>query len=118
MKKVTGGLPFGWEKKVDEEGKILFVNNEKNIQSFTDPRLAFAQEVKKLTTTFFHHNKLTSFISFRRQARPSVRSSTPPPQPPQSSTERTSATKSRSSRAATRGSASKQPNPSPTTAVK
>lgn len=45
MKKVTGNLPFGWEKKVSEsDGKILFINTEKNVQSFTDPRLAFAQE--------------------------------------------------------------------------
>jgi WW domain-containing oxidoreductase len=45
MKKVTGNLPFGWEKKVEEDGRILFINTEKNVQSFTDPRLAFAQEV-------------------------------------------------------------------------
>lgn len=44
MKKVTGNLPFGWEKKVEPDGRILFINTEKNIQSFTDPRLAFAQE--------------------------------------------------------------------------
>lgn len=44
MKKVSGDLPFGWEKSVDDDGKILFVNAEKNVQSFTDPRLAFAQE--------------------------------------------------------------------------
>lgn len=44
MKKVTGDLPFGWEKKVADDGRILFINAEKNVQSFTDPRLAFAQE--------------------------------------------------------------------------
>ncbi|KAL7014593.1 hypothetical protein ACKWTF_016018 [Chironomus riparius] len=44
MKKVTGSLPYGWEKKVEEDGRILFINAEKNVQSFTDPRLAFAQE--------------------------------------------------------------------------
>lgn len=44
MKKVSGDLPFGWEKKVEDDGRILFVNAEKNVQSFTDPRLAFAQE--------------------------------------------------------------------------
>ena len=44
MKKVSGDLPFGWEKKVEGDGRIIFKNVEKNIQSFTDPRLAFAQE--------------------------------------------------------------------------
>lgn len=44
MKKVSGDLPFGWEKKVEDDGRILFINAEKNIQSFTDPRLAFSQE--------------------------------------------------------------------------
>lgn len=44
MKKVSGDLPFGWEKKVEDDGRILFTNTEKNVQSFTDPRLAFAQE--------------------------------------------------------------------------
>lgn len=48
MKKVTGDLPLGWEKTVESDGKIVFVNNEKNVQSFTDPRLAFAQEEKSL----------------------------------------------------------------------
>lgn len=33
MKKVTGDLPFGWEKKVEDDGKIIFVNSEKNVQS-------------------------------------------------------------------------------------
>ena len=44
MKKVSGNLPIGWEKKVESDGRILFINAEKKIQSFTDPRLAFAQE--------------------------------------------------------------------------
>lgn len=44
MKKVSGDLPFGWEKKVEDDGRIIFSNAEKNVQSFTDPRLAFAQE--------------------------------------------------------------------------
>lgn len=44
MKRCTGNLPFGWEKKIEEDGRILFFNAEKNVQSFTDPRLAFAQE--------------------------------------------------------------------------
>jgi len=44
MKTVSGDLPYGWEKKVEDDGKILFCNKEKNVTSFTDPRLAFAQE--------------------------------------------------------------------------
>lgn len=44
MKRVSGSLPYGWEKKVESDGRILFINAEKNIQSFTDPRLAFAVE--------------------------------------------------------------------------
>lgn len=46
MKKVTGELPFGWTKRVEDDGRIVFVNAEKNVQSFTDPRLAFAEEEK------------------------------------------------------------------------
>lgn len=45
MKKVTGDLPIGWEKKVEEDGRIIFVNKDKNINSLADPRLAFADEV-------------------------------------------------------------------------
>lgn len=44
MKKVVGELPFGWEKKIEDDGRIIFKNPDKNIQSFTDPRLAFAVE--------------------------------------------------------------------------
>lgn len=46
MKKVTGDLPFGWEKKVEDDGRILFINAEKQMKSFVDPRLAFAEEEK------------------------------------------------------------------------
>lgn len=44
MKKISGELPFGWERIVEADGRILFKNVEKNIQSLTDPRLAFATE--------------------------------------------------------------------------
>lgn len=45
MKKVSGDLPIGWKKIVEgSDGKIIYVNIQKNIQSFTDPRLAYAQE--------------------------------------------------------------------------
>lgn len=43
---VSGDMPFGWEKKTDEEGKTIFVNQENGRQTFTDPRLAFAVEEK------------------------------------------------------------------------
>lgn len=33
MKKVTGDLPLGWKKKVEDDGRIIFVNSEKNVQS-------------------------------------------------------------------------------------
>jgi WW domain-containing oxidoreductase len=49
MKKVTGDLPFGWEKKVEDDDRIIFVNKEKNIQSLSDPRLAFAEEDQAVT---------------------------------------------------------------------
>ncbi len=45
MKRVVGDLPFGWKKKVEEgTGKILFINDLENKQTYTDPRLAFAIE--------------------------------------------------------------------------
>ncbi|CAO1365959.1 unnamed protein product [Diamesa hyperborea] len=44
MKKVKGDLPLGWQKSVGEDGKILYTHSEKNLSSFTDPRLAFAVE--------------------------------------------------------------------------
>lgn len=45
MKKVSGDLPYGWEKHVEADGRIIYVNSQTNFQSFTDPRLAFAQEL-------------------------------------------------------------------------
>jgi len=39
-------MPFGWEKKEDEHGDIVYVNSENNRQTYTDPRLAFAVEEK------------------------------------------------------------------------
>lgn len=45
MKKVTGDLPYGWEKKIEESsGKTIFVDHEKKQTTYTDPRLAFASE--------------------------------------------------------------------------
>ena len=48
MKKVSGDLPHGWEKKIEGDGRIIFTNAEKNVQSFVDPRLAFAVEQQSL----------------------------------------------------------------------
>lgn len=39
-------MPFGWEKCVDEEGKVYYKNKETNRTTYTDPRLAFAIEEK------------------------------------------------------------------------
>lgn len=50
MKKVVGDLPIGWEKIVEQDGRIIFVNKEKNIQSLSDPRLAFAEEEVNAST--------------------------------------------------------------------
>lgn len=44
MKKVATNLPLGWKKATDSEGRIIFINQEKSIQSLSDPRLAFAEE--------------------------------------------------------------------------
>lgn len=44
MKKVAENLPLGWESSLDDNGKTIFINAEKNIQTTADPRLAFAEE--------------------------------------------------------------------------
>ncbi|KAI1297427.1 WW domain-containing oxidoreductase [Halotydeus destructor] len=41
-KRVSGELPFGWEKTVEADGTVIFVET-----SYTDPRLAFAVEDKE-----------------------------------------------------------------------
>jgi len=43
-KRVGGSLPFGWERKVLEDGKIVYVDHENCRTTFADPRLAFAVE--------------------------------------------------------------------------
>lgn len=40
---VTGDLPFGWERKITEDGTIYFVDHENQKTTYTDPRLAFAE---------------------------------------------------------------------------
>ncbi|XP_055609815.1 WW domain-containing oxidoreductase [Uranotaenia lowii] len=45
MKRVSGDLPIGWSRKVEEStGKIIFVEEATQRKSYTDPRLAFAVE--------------------------------------------------------------------------
>jgi WW domain-containing oxidoreductase len=45
MKRVSGDLPLGWEKRVEEgTGKILFIDQKNQQTTYTDPRLAFAVE--------------------------------------------------------------------------
>lgn len=45
MKRVSGELPLGWSKQVEESsGKIIFVEESTQRKSYSDPRLAFAVE--------------------------------------------------------------------------
>jgi WW domain-containing oxidoreductase len=40
-------LPFGWEKQVNSEGKIFYVDHINHRTTYADPRLAFAVEEKE-----------------------------------------------------------------------
>ncbi|XP_049532707.1 WW domain-containing oxidoreductase [Anopheles darlingi] len=45
MKRVSGDLPIGWSRHVEEgTGKVIFVQEKTQRKSYTDPRLAFAVE--------------------------------------------------------------------------
>ncbi|XP_069112759.1 WW domain-containing oxidoreductase-like [Argopecten irradians] len=46
-KVVKGDLPFGWERKVADDGTVFYVDHINSRTTYTDPRLAFAEEVKK-----------------------------------------------------------------------
>lgn len=47
-KRVSGELPFGWERCTDKDtGKVLYVDHENKRTTYTDPRLAFAVEEKE-----------------------------------------------------------------------
>ncbi|RZF33091.1 hypothetical protein LSTR_LSTR009820 [Laodelphax striatellus] len=46
-KRVNGELPFGWIKVVDAECKIIYKDQESGRTTYTDPRLAFAEEEKE-----------------------------------------------------------------------
>ena len=42
---MSANLPFGWERQVLEDKKIVYVDNINKRTTFTDPRLAFAKEI-------------------------------------------------------------------------
>ncbi|KAJ8950760.1 hypothetical protein NQ318_011253 [Aromia moschata] len=47
-KRVSGDLPFGWERCIDKNtGKVIYVDHENRRTTYTDPRLAFAIEEKE-----------------------------------------------------------------------
>ncbi|CAG9862411.1 unnamed protein product [Phyllotreta striolata] len=47
-KKVSGELPFGWQRCADKNtGKVIYVDHENRRTTYTDPRLAFAVEEKE-----------------------------------------------------------------------
>ncbi|KAL8610346.1 hypothetical protein ACOMHN_041160 [Nucella lapillus] len=51
-KTVQGDLPFGWERCFGEDGTMFFVDHMNKKTTFTDPRLAFAEEVKDTVMDF------------------------------------------------------------------
>ncbi|VEN49787.1 unnamed protein product [Callosobruchus maculatus] len=47
-KRVSGELPFGWERCIDKNtGKVIYVDHDNRRTTYTDPRLAFAVEEKE-----------------------------------------------------------------------
>lgn len=52
-KRVSGELPFGWERCVDKNtGKVIYIDHENKRTTYTDPRLAFAIEEKEHVNDF------------------------------------------------------------------
>ena len=51
-KLVKGELPYGWERKVKEDGTVYFADHVNHKTTYTDPRLAFAEEVKDTPLDF------------------------------------------------------------------
>ena len=41
-------LPFGWERQILEDQKVVYIDHQNKRTTYTDPRLAFAEE--KLTS--------------------------------------------------------------------
>ena len=52
-KQLTGSLPFGWEMKILDDGKVIYVDHESQKTTYTDPRLAFAVEDGSLEQSRF-----------------------------------------------------------------
>ena len=52
-KQLTGSLPFGWEMKILDDGKVIYVDHENQKTTYTDPRLAFAVEDGSLKQSQF-----------------------------------------------------------------
>jgi WW domain-containing oxidoreductase len=52
-KRVSGDLPFGWERCIDKNsGKVIYVDHDNRRTTYTDPRLAFAVEEKEHPNDF------------------------------------------------------------------
>lgn len=52
-KKVSGSLPYGWERCIDNSnGKVIYVDHNNKRTTYTDPRLAFAIEEKDCVNQF------------------------------------------------------------------
>ncbi|RUS82634.1 hypothetical protein EGW08_009587 [Elysia chlorotica] len=43
---VKGELPYGWERNVTDDGTVFYVDHINQKTTYTDPRLAFAEEIK------------------------------------------------------------------------
>ncbi|XP_023333454.1 WW domain-containing oxidoreductase, partial [Eurytemora carolleeae] len=43
-KVVSDKLPFGWERQIGEDNKVIYIDHHNQRTTFTDPRLAFAVE--------------------------------------------------------------------------
>ncbi|XP_059144159.1 WW domain-containing oxidoreductase-like [Physella acuta] len=51
-KVVKGDLPFGWERNITDDGTVFYVDHINQKTTYTDPRLAFAEEVKDTPLDF------------------------------------------------------------------
>ncbi|XP_014249757.1 WW domain-containing oxidoreductase isoform X2 [Cimex lectularius] len=49
---IMSKLPFGWERIIDENGKVMFADHANKTVTYTDPRLAFAIEEKEYPSDF------------------------------------------------------------------
>lgn len=51
-KMVKGDLPHGWEMKISENGTVYYIDHINEKTTFTDPRLAFAEEIVEAPLDF------------------------------------------------------------------